>query len=185
MKYCENNNHDIFRFFPFTIVIHYDNISYIGQMENFSYLFNNITNFVCNSNDTSSLSKKYCFKKYNSMFLFSKFTFYLDYPYEKLGNKTNLYINSDNFDGKNIWLLKAPDLNRGRCIRIFNNLNEILKLIKKLNEGVMREFKDKEDDRNNDSSSIIYEKIAINRKNKKDFNSINYMELLKEDGTKT
>ena len=40
-------------------------------------------------------------------------------------------------------------------------------------------------ERNNDSSSIIYEKIAINRKNKKDFNSINYMELLKEDGTKT
>lgn len=79
--------------------------------------------------------------------------------------------------------MKAPDLNRGRCIRIVNNLSEILKLIKKFNHGVMREFKDEEEEKSNPyEGGVIYEKIATNRKNNKDFNSVNFMDLLKEDG---
>ena len=47
----------------------------------------------------------------------------------------------------------------------------------------MREFKDEECDTTDTKKGIIYEKISINRKNNKDFNTINYMDLLKEDGT--
>ena len=82
-------------------------------------------------------------------------------------------------------MLKAPDLNRGRCIRIVNNLQETLKLIKKFNDGVMREFKEGEDESMAiNINSIIYEKISSNRKNKQnnDLNSVNYINLLKEDG---
>jgi hypothetical protein len=91
-------------------------------------------------------------------------------------------IDSGHYDGKNIWLLKAPDLNRGRCIRIVNNLQEILKLIKKFNEGIMRDFKEGED--NNTENGNIYQKVTLNRKNNKKYNTVNYLDLLKEDGTK-
>ncbi len=92
-------------------------------------------------------------------------------------------INPSHYAGKNIWLLKAPDLNRGRCIRIVNSLSEVLKLIKKFNHGVMRELKDEEDEKSTPfEGGVIYEKIASGRKNNKDINSINFMDLLKEDG---
>jgi hypothetical protein len=57
-------------------------------------------------------------------------------------------------------------------------------MIKKFNEGVMREFKDEEEEKSvgSNNKALVYEKIATNRKNNKDPNSVNFMELLKEDG---
>src|SRR5690242_6396025 len=101
----------------------------MAQMENFSYLFNNINNFISNHNydDLKQYknSEKHTsrFRKYNQMFVCNDHN-------EKIGLKTNIFINSTHYDDKNIWLLKAPDLNRGRCIRIVNNIQEIAKLIK-------------------------------------------------------
>jgi len=55
--------------------------------------------------------------------------------------KTRLYIPNSHYDGSNIWLVKAPDLNRGRCIKIGNNLDKIKSLIKRFHDGIVKDFK--------------------------------------------
>ena len=64
---------------PFTLIVQYGNISYTGQIENFSYFFNNIANFVNNSPITADLRQSKTssqiiskLRKYNNLFTFSK-----------------------------------------------------------------------------------------------------------------
>jgi len=59
--------------------------------------------------------------------------------------KTRLYIPNSHYDGSNIWLVKAPDLNRGRCIKIGNSLDKIKSLIKRFHDGIIKDFKSEED----------------------------------------
>ena len=33
------------------------------------------------------------------------------------------------FDGKNFWLIKPPDFNRGRGVQVFNTLEQLKKLV--------------------------------------------------------
>jgi hypothetical protein len=67
---------------------------------------------------------------------------------DKLGSKTNIYIHPSHYDGKNIWLIKAPDMNRGRCIKIVNNITSISKTIKKFYDGIYKDFKKCEEEEN-------------------------------------
>jgi len=46
--------------------------------------------------------------------------------------------------GKNIWLIKAINMNRGRCIKISDNLTGIQSMIKRFKEGIPKEFKESE-----------------------------------------
>ena len=67
---------------------------------------------------------------------------------------------TDNFySGKNFWLLKAVDLNRGRCIKIVNTVEKVDKLVKIFYGGIFREFKDSIQD--NEVKNIIHENPAI------------------------
>lgn len=115
-------------------------------MENFCKLFNNIKDYVGNngSQDPKKTSNKFD-RRYSTLF---------HVPHsDKLGFKTNIWIPTSHYDGKNIWLVKAPDLNRGRCIKIGNNLQLIQKLIKKFHEGIVRDFKDSCQDEDANSQS--------------------------------
>jgi len=111
-KYCEvsfplkkTNGLDVFKFLPFTVIIHYESPNYLVQLENFSKLFNNIKEFVgYNTIDSKKSSRSE--KKYANMFNLNNS--------DKLGSKTNIYINPSHYDGKNLWLIKAPDMNRRR-----------------------------------------------------------------------
>ncbi len=40
------------------------------------------------------------------------------------------------FLGHNIWILKATGFNRGRGIHVFNNLEDLNKLIKEYTDGI-------------------------------------------------
>ena len=66
--------------------------------------------------------------------------------FDHIGKRTKIYINKDHYIGKNIWLVKAVDLNRGRCIRLADSLSRIEKLIKKFYDGIYRGFKRCEND---------------------------------------
>ena len=70
-----------------------------------------------------------------------------------------------------MWLLKATDLNRGRCIRIGDSLPRIEKLIKKFYDGIYRGFKrcEKDEikeniDEEDKSIEIVRKKSAKNNK---------------------
>jgi len=92
---------------------------------------------------------------------------------DKLGFKTSAYIENSHYNGKNLWIVKAPDLNRGRCIKIADSVDAIKKILKQFYEGIFRDFKNlyEEDVKNNNESSPVInknnEKYKDNRKEKK------------------
>ena len=84
--------------------------------------------------------------------------FKIGYESLKLGIKTSLLMNPNFYVGKNMWLVKAIDLNRGRCIKIGKETNEILNIIKKFYEGIFKCFKkEKEAEEKNKLSKLPIE----------------------------
>jgi len=140
MKYCEERNLDIHKIMPLTIFMQYNNPTYDVQIQNFSYLFNNMDKYV---GLNLSLMDQHMDK--NTVFYNTLFS--LGGRHSKIGLKSKLYIPLNHYGGNNLWLVKAPDLNRGRCIKIGNNLKKIEELIKRFHDGIIKEFKsDNEDD---------------------------------------
>ncbi len=64
--------------------------------------------------------------------------FYSDYfnvnLSKKLGSFQKIHIPKTHYRGKNLWLLKRDNLNRGRQIKVFSNLDDILTEINSLND---------------------------------------------------
>ena len=156
-----------------TIIIQYDSFGYHAQMQAFSQLYNNIKEY-CNQSDYVDpiKLKKYCpFFNLNCK-NYIKNDIYLQHL-DKVGFKTNLYLSKSYYDGKNLWLVKAIDLNRGRCIKIGDSISKIHKLIQKFYGGIYSEFKDCENDQ--DLNSIIeqgeIEEIQENIIDKKHLNN--------------
>jgi hypothetical protein len=167
MAYCENNGLDVFKYLPVTILMQYDNTNFLNQFEKFSYLFNNIKNFVESPGTNSTgLNKVNKDRRYNTYFNFNFSSS------DKTGSKTHLYIQPTHYIGKNLWLIKAVDLNRGRCIRIGDNLSRIQKIIKKFYDGMAREFKECEEE-DQDNNTNIYEKEETNNQCSQNINPVN------------
>lgn len=118
-------------------------------MDNFTTFFNNIKDYVLDDSTTLKFKedeyyslnyKDSKFKRYSSMFS-------IPVPgNEKTGQKTSLFINKNLFEDKNYWIVKACDLNRGRCIKMADSIGHIQKLIKKFYEGIHREFINEEEE---------------------------------------
>ena len=130
MKYCENRNKDVFEYVPMTILMQYDGMDYLKQFKNFENVFNDINEYIYKGN-----GKEWTYK-YRDYFTFGNSNDICN----KLGMKTNLYINKSHYIGENIWLIKAINLNRGRCIKIANNINDIESIIKRFYKGIHKSF---------------------------------------------
>ena len=140
-------------------MIQCDSPNYQAQMESFTQYYNNINDYCYNSTESKEIAENLNFienkliekskknsiigaelnkdpknKKYNSLFSVPGI------GNEKLGSKTSLRIDPNLQDGKNFWIVKASDLNRGRCIKLADSLGKIQKLVKKFNEGIYRDF---------------------------------------------
>ena len=80
-----------------------------------------------------------------------------------------MYIKPSHYNKKNYWLVKAPNLNRGRCIKISNNISKIHKILKKFHEGIIREFKESEEEEKQQLYNKQFntdEKFSLEQKNK-------------------
>ena len=141
-KYCEEINIDIFQYVPFTIILDIMNFSlFYSHRKNFKEIFDNIEKYLF---DSKSISDKI----YDRRKIPYKDLFPMINP--KFGLKLYCEISKSHYDGKNLWIIKAPNLNRGRGVKIFNNYNEIISYIKKISEGKITEselydFKEKND----------------------------------------
>ncbi len=96
---------------------------------------------------------------------------------DKLGYKTSAYLENTHYNGRNLWLVKAPDLNRGRCIKIGDSIESIRKLLKQFYEGIFREFKDdlKIENKENKINEEKYKEKDIDKgKNKENNNNNNF-----------
>ena len=80
-----------------------------------------------------------------------------------------MYIKPSHYNKKNYWLVKAPNLNRGRCIKISNNISKINKILKKFHDGIIREFKESEEEEKQQLYNKQFntdEKFSLEQKNK-------------------
>ena len=67
---------------------------------------------------------------------------------------------------KNFWLVKAADLNRGRCIKIANNPDKIKSIIINFSEGIAREIESSDKDETKENIMNAKIEIDISKKNK-------------------
>ena len=167
-KYCEEINIDIFQYIPFTIVINVINFSsYFSFKKNFKEIFDNIENYIF---DSKSIKDK--------IFDRRKITYKSLFPMNnpKFGLRLYCEISKSHYDGKNLWIVKAPNLNRGRGVKIFNNYNDIISYIKKIAQGKIKEselynFKDKEtiNDTNQNNQTKNSDDIIKENEKEKDY----------------
>ena len=59
---------------------------------------------------------------------------------KNIGENTCIEIPTSHFNGKNMWVIKAINLNRGKCIQIVNNFNQMQAVINKFKNGVDYDF---------------------------------------------
>lgn len=131
----------------------YGSASYSTHIENFSLIYNNIEKFTENNEEKGEKSKK----MYTDLFsLGCKFINKILSlaKHSKIGLKTKVFIPNTHYDKNNLWLIKAPDLNRGRCIKIGNNLEKIKSIIKRFHEGILKDFKSEIEQENKEPESI-------------------------------
>ena len=108
LRHCEEKKIDAFSIFPFTITLQVSHRSFNEQLANFEKLYKNIKRYTPKSN-----------KKFSEMFnvILSK----------KIGSLQTINIPETFNSGKNLWIIKPVNLNRGRFITVENNLNNIIK----------------------------------------------------------
>ena len=157
MRYLETINENIFKYLPLTILYNTNKDYYNDKMDKLSFLINNLSEFIIDlKNENKKMKKKLNKKKlYKTFFPFN----------DNLGNKTiinipNTHVNlSQNNPIINyFWLIKLPNLNRGRCIKILTNINDIKKYIKEYSNGIKTGYFDDEEvqNYNNDTDDRNY-----------------------------
>ena len=60
-----------------------------------------------------------------------------------IGTNTVIELPDTHSSGKNLWLIKAIDLCRGMCIKLFNNYKKMIYILNKFKEGVNYDFTSK------------------------------------------
>jgi len=69
------------------------------------------------------------------------------------GTNTVIEIPETHSGGKNMWIIKAINLNRGMCIKIVNNYKKMFQILNKFKEGVNYDFTSKNIDNTDNKSS--------------------------------
>ena len=147
--YCESINQELFAYIPLTIIIDLnDQPSHSAYLEGFKTIFTNITDYIFNY--SSIVDKVFSRNKSNYMSLFPS-------KAAKTGLKTNIMIPHTHFNGKNYWIVKAPNLNRGRGMQVLNSVQDVLKFIKSLSVGECKVYSN--NDKYNSSIIIIQKYI--------------------------
>ena len=190
MIYCEENHLDLFSYVPLTILIEYQSSSFLRQFNGFAYVFNNITSLLAEPGLQKEWKRKY--RNY----------FYIDGDSDnKIGQKTNLYIPKNHYNGKNLWLIKAMNLNRGLAIKIIDSIESCENTIRYFYQGgvfksVVDSEKMKEEEKEDTNKKVYFElpKILKLKNNKRSFKNnygfclyrhIDYYSLLNKNTNKT
>ena len=133
MIYCENNNLDLFSMIPLTFPIRYESKNYINEISSFMQIFNNLNKYIDSDFENPDFElNKNCKYKYRNLF---------DLELRgRVGYRTPFHIPKTHYCGRNLWLVKAIDLNRGRCIKLSDNVSGIESIIKHFYKGMKRSF---------------------------------------------
>ena len=107
-----------------------------------------------------------------------------------IGTNTCIEIPQTHYSGKNMWIVKAINLNRGMCMKIVNSYEQLIKVINKFKEGVDYNFtKEKLDELYNENNNEVKSDMNLNKssakKNKSFINKAIRKNLNSADKTKT
>jgi len=147
-------------------------------MDNFNQFYNNIKDFLLEPHHAEKLKNNPLFSLITKDCKYKKYSTFFNIPgpgNEKLGGKSNIFIDKNFYDNKNFWVVKACDLNRGRCIKMADSLSHIQKLVKKFYEGIYKDFANDNDDiefepyKNKSNLSDEEKKKIINKKYRSNF----------------
>ena len=116
-----------------------------------------------------------------------KYTFYTDiFPNtkNKIGSNTLIELPISHYSGKNMWVIKAINLNRGMCIKVVNNFNDMKEVIEKFKNGVNYHFTEEiiyEDDKEKEgqnNNEINKEEEEKNNEEKEKCESLYYCDKI-------
>ena len=110
LKHCEKKGYDLFNFFPLTLSFRLNSENFHKNVKAFEYIYNNIEMFVKNKEN----DKNFTFE--NLGFSFGK---------KKIGNVQKISIPKSFYAGKNMWIIKPVNFNRGRFIKVENEIEKI------------------------------------------------------------
>ena len=107
LKYCELNDIDLFSFFPLTVIFYLSHNSFFEQLRNFEKYYQELP--------SKDLTNNNVYKYYFSV-NFSK----------RIGTSQRMSLPSTMYAGKNLWLIKPINLNRGRNIKVVCGIDNIV-----------------------------------------------------------
>ena len=90
-----------------------------------------------------------------------------------IGENTVIEIPNSHFNGKNMWVIKPINLNRGKCIQIANNFKQMQTIINKFKNGVDYDFTKEIIEENQTIDFKKIKNIKTNDKNNNNNNSNN------------
>ena len=137
-QYCESNNINIWKYVPLTIFISPEN----ENEKYFDILFDDINNYIVKYEDINKdLDKEKKKEKYSKFFKTMNCNVFgrrKDLPKDTwmMGSRTPLQISDTHYEGKNLWVLKASNLNRGQCIRLLDSKEKFHEIIKDWSQGI-------------------------------------------------
>ena len=99
-----------------------------------------------------------------------------------VGSNTCIEIPKTHYSGKNMWIVKAINLNRGMCIRIVNSYEQMIKIINKFKEGVdyTNFTKEKIEENNELITETNLKNKSLNKSSSKLIKSINNLNIRKK-----
>ena len=148
MKHAEIEEENVFKYLPFTVLFEYGSDNFYLMIDNFEKLFNNIEKYLVPMNDMDISRYKY-FKNriYYNLFPFEdhlgvKTAINIPTTHMNINYKNNKNENEKNekWINKNLWLVKAPDLNRGMCIQLVDSVSLIKKHIINYYRGIDKRY---------------------------------------------
>ena len=123
-RYCEFNDIDLFNFYPLTIILSSNQDYLQTQIEGFKRCYQDIPSFI-----NIDKEKNFCNDTSNNVVN----KYYINYFFvnlsKKIGSLQKMKIPKTHYIGKNLWVLKRTNLNRGRQMKVLSNIDEIIKEI--------------------------------------------------------
>ena len=123
-RYCEFNDIDLFSFYPLTIILSSNQDYLQTQIEGFKRCYQDIPSFINTDkdNNTNTITINTMTYKYYINYFFVNLS-------KKIGSLQKMKIPKTHYIGKNLWVLKRTNLNRGRQMKVLSNIDEIIKEI--------------------------------------------------------
>ena len=128
-RYCEFNDIDLFSFYPLTIILS-SNLDYLQiQIEGFKRFYENISKFLYDINNLNN-DENNNIKDNNNNINILQDKYYINYfnvnLSKKIGTRQKIQIPKSFYIGKNLWIIKRTNLNRGREMKLLSNVDDII-----------------------------------------------------------